>query len=209
MARARTVEAKDQRRQALLQAALDEFYERGFSAARMDDIAARAGLSKGAIYLYFSSKQDLFISLVESFAVPKVELLETSVKSAGGGLSAISSLMRLAPTILRQSPIPKIVKILTSDAQAFPEMVTAYRRRVVERGLAAIVGVLEAARDAGEIDIDDPKHTARLVVAPIIMSALWRVLFEHDPEARVDLEALLSEHERLLRRALAPRPETR
>ena len=69
MQRARSEAAKDTRRQALLTAALDEFFERGFAAARMDDIARRAGFSKGTLYLYFDSKEALFASLIETFAL--------------------------------------------------------------------------------------------------------------------------------------------
>jgi AcrR family transcriptional regulator len=203
MLRARTEEAKDKRRLALMTAALDEFFEKGFSAARMDDIAKRAGLSKGAIYLYFDSKEALFTSLVDAFAIPNIERIEQAAEAAGSAMAAIEAMMRLAPVFIRETPVPKIMKILIADAPAFPEMVTAYRKKVVERVLGAITNALKKAKENGEIDIGDPALTARLVVAPIVMSGIWRILFEHDPKAKVDLEALFALHEQILKRALA------
>lgn len=202
MARARTAEAKDDRRLSLLSAALDEFFERGFAAARMDDIAARAGLSKGSIYLYFNSKEDLFTSLIETFAIPNIERFEATAAQALGGVAAIRAFLGLAPALIRTSPVPKIAKILIADGPAFPHMASAYRKDVVERLLSLLADVLREAKDSGEIDIDDPALTARLVVAPMFFSAMWRVVFEHDEEAVVDLDALFAVYEKMLMRAL-------
>ncbi len=200
--RARTDEAKEARRLAFLTAALDEFFERGFAAARMDDIAARAGFSKGTIYLYFDSKEALFTALVEAYALPNIARFEAAAKNAGGGLSTICAFMKFAPTIIRETPVPKLAKVLIGDAPAFPEMATAYRKQVVDRVLGMVAGSLKQAKDAGEIEIDDPALTARIVVAPIILSAVWRIVFEHDSKARVDLDALFALHEKMLMRAL-------
>ena len=205
MQRARSEAAKDTRRQALLTAALDEFFERGFAAARMDDIARRAGLSKGTLYLYFDSKEALFASLIETFALPNVERLEAAAADARGAADAIRAMMRLAPVLVRESPVPKIVKILISDALACPDLVAAYRKTVIERVLSIIAGLLQKAHDAGEISIRDPHLTARLIVAPVMLSAVWRVVFERDAEAQVDLDALFAAHEEMLMRGLGVR----
>lgn len=198
MQRARTDEAKDERRRVILTAALNEFYERGFAAARMDDIAARANLSKGTLYLYFESKEALFQALVETVAVPNVERVEMLVASAPSARAAITGLFAFAPIVIRETPLPRFMKILISDAPAFPDILTRYRREVIERALGAIAGLLARADEVGEFRIDNPKLTARLVVAPIIMSALWHILFEHEGDARVDLPSLLALHERML-----------
>ncbi len=200
--RARTDEAKEARRLAFLTAALDEFYERGFAAARMDDIAARAGFSKGTIYLYFDSKEALFTALVETFALPNIARLEAAAKGAGGGLATLQTFMKVAPVIIRETPVPKIAKVLIGDAPAFPEMATAYRKQVVDRVLGVVAAALDEARQAGEIDVEDPALTARLVVEPVILSAVWRIVFEHDEDAKVDLGALFALHEDMLMRAL-------
>ncbi len=202
MRRARTEKAKDDRRIALATAALDEFYEKGFAAARMEDIARRAGLSKGAVYLYFDSKEALFEAVVETFAAPNVERLEGVAAMATNVGALIDAVAALAPAIIREGRIPKIAKILIGDAPAFPSLTTMYRKKVVERGLGALTGVLARAKERGEIMIGEPALTARLVAAPMIFSAVWRIVFEHDDDARVDLDALFAEHAALLKRAL-------
>jgi len=203
MQRARTQEAKDERRKALLMAALDEFYERGFTAARMDDIASRARLSKGSVYLYFASKDALFTELVKEYALPNVERIEIITGQAGGAGDAIRILMGFAPVLVRETVVPKIMKILIADAFTFPETVSAYRQNVVDRVLGLITGILRKASDSGEFQIANPELTARLVVAPIIFSAIWRVLFEHDATARIDIKALFALHEKMLLSALS------
>ncbi len=203
--RARTEEAKDQRRQALLAAALDAFFERGFSATRMEDIAARAGVSKGALYLYFVSKEALFAALVDVYAMPNVERVETAAAAAPNAKEAIAAFTLLAPRLVRTTAVPKIMKILIADAPTFPEIVNEYRRKVVERSLSVIEDILARAQATGEFNIENPQLTARLVIAPMILSAIWHVTFErHDPVAKVDLESLFALHGKMLLRALAP-----
>ncbi len=203
MQRARTQEAKEERRNALLTAALDEFYERGFTAARMDDIAQRAGLSKGSIYLYFDSKDALFTALVNEFALPNVERLELITSQAESAADAIHLMMTFAPTLVRETVVPKIIKILIADAPAFPNTVTTYRKNVVERGLGLLTNILRHAADRGEFKIADPNLTARILIAPVILSAIWSVLFEHDKDAVVDVKALFALHEKMILTALS------
>ncbi len=201
MQRARTQKAKDDRRAAVVAAALDEFYEKGFAAARMEDIAGRAGLSKGGLYLYFDSKEALFEAVIESFAMPTVARFEALAETAGGVSALIDALTKLAPAIIREGRIPKIVKVLIGDAPAFPAVATAYRRNVIDRVLAVIIHILRKAKETGEIDIADPALAARLMAAPMLLSAVWRIVFDHDDEARIDLDALFAQHSVMLKRA--------
>lgn len=206
--RARTEKAKDERRQAILDAALDEFFEKGFAAARMDDIALRTGLSKGALYLYFDSKDALFMGLVDAITMPRIEQIEAVAMAAPTATDAIRQMMRYVPSLVRESRAPLIIKVLIGDGGRFPDVARAYRRRVVERVLGVIAAVLERGQAAGEFAIVDPHLTARLVIAPMVLSAVWRILFDvgprADPEAHVDLDALFALHEHMLLRALAP-----
>lgn len=206
MKRARSDDAKDQRRLTLLEAALEEFFQCGFKAARMDDIARRADLSKGTLYLYFDSKDDLFKSIVETFAMPNVERVEAMAASAPAGLEGIRQIAQFAPVLIRHSRIPKLMKILIGDSTAFPETVRSYRTQVLERLLAVLADALARSHAAGELNVPDPALTARLVIAPIAMSGMWHILFGDDPDAAVDLERLFQLHVDMLQRALAPGP---
>jgi len=202
MQRARSDDAKDERRQVLLAAALEVFVEKGFAAARMDDIARAASLSKGTLYLYFTSKEDLFAAVLRDVALPNVEIVEDMMGTAPSVSEALDGLARFAPYMIRETRLPQIMKLLISEAGVFPEIVQAYRRDVLDRLLAGMAALLARARDAGQIDVGDPKLAARLVVAPIAFSGIWHIVFEQNGAEPVDIPALLAMHVDHLKRAL-------
>ena len=202
MIRARSKAAKDQRRQDLLAAALDEFYERGYAAARLDDIARRANTSKGAFYRYFESKSDLFLSLVQVIAVPNVARFEMLAKTSDSIPEFITTVMEQAPAIIRETSLPKIIKVLIADAPAFPDLIATYRESVIERAFDIIADVIERGKERGEIDVSDTDLTATLIVAPIALLAIWRAAFETPDNETIDLDALFALHGQLLIRAL-------
>jgi AcrR family transcriptional regulator len=202
MQRARSDDAKDERRQALLLVALDEFFQKGFAAARMDDIARRANLSKGTLYLYFDSKEALFTALIETLAMPNLGHIEMISASAPSMREALDRLVMFAPVLIRHSNLPRLMKVLIGDSHNFPEIIHTYRTQILERVLGALAQMLEAAKARGEIEIGDPKLMARLVVAPIAFSGIWQAVFAGDEEAEVDLEALFRMHAELLIKAI-------
>ena len=204
MKRARTEQAKDERRQLLLDVALDEFFERGFAAARMDDIANRANLSKGTLYLYFSSKEELFSEIIKAVALPKLAQLEALSVEANSLDDALDAIGAFAPKVVQFSNLPKLAKVLIGECNNFPEIVQAYRENVLDKIFASISAVLRRAQENGEIDIDDPDLLAKLVFAPVMFSGLWHVSFGVQKEAMFDVEALIQMHINILKRALKP-----
>jgi AcrR family transcriptional regulator len=202
MRRARTDSAKDKRRQALLKAALDEFFEKGFAATRMDDIAGRAGLSKGTLYLYFGSKEELFQALMETLAFPNLEILERITGQAETMKEALHGIRQFAPFLISQTDMPRLMKVLIGDSQLFPHMVKAYREELIERVLSMIAALLRRANERGEVKITNPELTARLVMAPFVFSAVWQAVFNQQAEAEVDLDQLFAIHEQMMLKAL-------
>ena len=205
--RARTEEAKEARRLALLDAALDEFFEKGFTAARMDDIAARAGLSKGTLYLYFESKEDLFLSLVDAVAVPNVTQLEQVLSADLPFAEVLTNLMALAPHLIQTTRMPKLMKVVMADAHNFPDMVAAVRAQAPDKILALMSALLTRATERGEIELEDPDLTARLIVAPVVFSSIWKVTMEDGDDTPVDVAALLSLHAQMITAALGATPK--
>ncbi len=203
MQRARSQTDKDARRQLLLIAALDEFYERGFTAARMEDIAARAELSKGTLYLYFKSKDDLFRALIEKHAVPNIETVEMISRTAPSFDAALAAIANFAPRLIRETHLPKLMKVIAGDSQGFPDIIKSYRTDVLDRVLGAIADILRQAHDAGEIEVAQPELAARLVIAPMVMSMLWQAVFAQTDDTPIDLETLFQIHTDHLKRALA------
>lgn len=203
MHRARTQDAKERRRQVLLEAALDEFFERGFAAARMQDVAARAGVSKGTVYLYFDSKTDLFRALVEAFAMPNLDRIDALARSTPTFAELMTRLAAFAPDLVGRSRLPKLMKVLVGDSHAFPDVVSAYRRDIIDRVIAALTAAVERAVASGEIATRDAHLTARLIVAPIAMSGLWQAVFAGSGGPPVDLERLFALHADTLTSALS------
>ncbi len=202
MQRARTIEAKEKRREALLAAALDEFIEKGFAPARMDDIAKRAGLSKGTLYLYFDSKDALFESLVTTHALPNVEKMEQVLAQFDGFRPALDALMTMAPHLIRNTDMPRLMKVLIANSSAFPETVLAYRQQVIDRVLALITKLIERGQASGEVHCEDAGLTARLVIAPIVMSGIWHMVFAQAEGGAFDMDKLFLLHGRYLQAAL-------
>lgn len=198
MRRARTEEAKLERRRRLLKAALDEFFASGFAASRMEDIAHRAGFSKGTIYLYFDSKEALFQALIEELAVPNIAQFEAISRQSNSLDEAMQGIASFAPQVIRQSDMPRLLKVLIGDSHRFPDLIKAYRTSVVERVLSAMTTMLERCAARGEVTIENAGLLARLVVAPILFSAIWQALFAHEDADDVDLEALFTLHARLI-----------
>jgi AcrR family transcriptional regulator len=203
MQRARSETAKDTRRHTLLTAALDEFFVKGFAGARMEDIAARANLSKGTLYLYFDSKESLFTALIDSLAMPNLARIELIASSAVSLREALDQLVLFAPSIVRHSNLPRLLKVLVGDSHNFPNIVRAYRTQILDRVLAALAQMLARAQAAGSIDIEDPPLMARLIVAPIALSGLWHAVFGGDADAAVDLERLFRMHADLVMKAIS------
>ncbi|GAA0342594.1 hypothetical protein GCM10009092_03990 [Bowmanella denitrificans] len=202
MRRANTDAAKDLRRSQFLEAGLQEFFERGFSFAKMENIARSAGVSKGTLYLYFDSKEELFMEIVSTVAIPRVEMLESIMQEVGDFELALDRLVNALPLMIRDSKLPMIAKVLIGDAFAFPEVVRRYRQEVIERALAALTLLVQRGVDAGKLEADNPQNVARLMIAPVIFSAIWTVVFEPADKQKLDLGSLFATHKSMLLKAL-------
>lgn len=188
----------------LLAAALRVFSERGFAASRLEDVAREAGISKAALYLYFESKQAIFEALVRSAVVPNVERLEAMV-AAGQG-SAADMLRHLVHAIARivvDSDLSAFPKLIIAESSNFPDLAKLYRSAVIERVLGLIASIVRRGIAGGEFRPTDPDLAARLVIAPLLLSAIWKTCFARHDRKRFDPAPLLKLHVDTLVRGLA------
>ncbi|HEY6255152.1 MAG TPA: TetR/AcrR family transcriptional regulator [Xanthobacteraceae bacterium] len=191
-----SADRRAERRKAILAAALQEFSARGFAAARLDDVAERAGIAKGTIYLYFNDKETLFQELIRSEMSPVVGTLEFAL---GLDLPARVAAERAIELFLREiydTHRKDIIRLIISEGPRFPHLAEFYYREVVSRGIAAVRGLLTRALERGELRSDAVIRFPQLLVAPGIVAIIWKGLF--DQHAPLDVPAMMRAHLDLL-----------
>lgn len=187
----------------ILEAALAAFAERGFAATRLEDVAERAGVTKGTLYLYFRNKEDLFKAVVRRELVPNIEMAEAMV--AGSRAPNVVLLEQLVGFFSRvmASPLSAIPKLVLTEASNFPDLARFYLEEVVDRGKALFRGVIERGVAAGEFRPVDAESAVVCVLAPLLLAALWRHSFERSSGHSLDIDALCRAQLDLLRCGLA------
>jgi len=196
---------KEARPGEILDAALAEFAARGFAAARMEDIAARAGVTKGTLYLYFDGKEELFKTLVrESIGVAIAGRQADADAFEGPATDLLATVLRFIGHFARKSDRAILPKIVLAEAGNFPELVRFYRTEVVDRGMALLSSIIARGIARGEFRVVDPQHAARLAIAPMLLVVFWRASFAHQDSAPYDMEGLIETHIGVLLKGLAP-----
>jgi AcrR family transcriptional regulator len=172
-----------ERRAAIVADALDEFIARGFTATRLDDIARRAGVAKGTIYLHFKDKESMFEELIRTAIVPLVSRLSAIAPPSGGTVRA--ALEEFARTFQQEVAATRrsdIVRLIVAEGPRFPAIADFYYREVVSRGLAGMRALIELGIARGEIRQKELGRFPQIVVAPAIVAVIWKSLFErHSP----------------------------
>ncbi len=157
----------------ILEAALTVFTEKGFDAARVDDIAAEASLSKGAIYLYFDSKEALLRGLIEREVAPVAQRLK-SLAEAGGDdpKAAMTMIVTIATQQVDDARMFATPKLVLSVAPRFKEIADYYRKRVIDEAIGAISLLHRKGINAGTFRDADSDTAARMVMGPILVYAM-------------------------------------
>lgn len=186
---------KEARPAELLDAALDVFFEKGFAAARLEDIAARAGVSKGTVYLYFDSKDDVFEALVRAIPLPNVEQLRAL--AADATIPADQMLRRVLTFmggVLRDERMMKFPRLVIGEGGRFLKLAETYKREVISRGVAVISSIIERGIEEGRFRQVDPRHAAFGAMSPLLFSAIWRTTFERFDSTPLDTDGFVAQH---------------
>jgi AcrR family transcriptional regulator len=178
-----------ERREAIIEAAMDEFIARGFAATRLDDVAKRAGVAKGTIYLHFKDKESLFQELIRMAIVPLVNRLGAGPPSAGASIRDMiegfaSSFIREVATTRRGD----LVRLIVAEGPRFPDVADFYYREVVSKGLAGMRAAIEIGIARGEIRHKDLAKFPQILVAPALIAVIWQSLFaRHAPLDAIEM----------------------
>ena len=197
---ARHARRKEARPGELLAAALDLFVEKGYAATRVEEVAHRAGVSKGTLFLYFPTKEDLFKAVVrENISGRYAQWNEELERFEGDGASLLRYTLQTWWERVGSTKAGGISKLILAEARNFPELAAFYQQEVIIPGTRLLTRILQRGVDRGEFALHDVDHTVSVVMAPMLFLAIWRNSMDScvasaslDPEGFLDtLEAVL------------------
>jgi AcrR family transcriptional regulator len=186
----------------IVAAATSLFTERGFGATRMDDVAARAGVTKGTVYLYFQDKGQLFEAVVRQKLAPNLERARMMVEAYDGSTPTLIRMLAKLLEGLVESEYSAIAKMIIAESGAFPELPKLYAEVVLERGFNMMASIIQRGIDRGEFRPVDPTTVVPLVVAPFILLAVWKHSLGDHTDVMPPPSRVLDEHVEMLLRAL-------
>jgi AcrR family transcriptional regulator len=198
---------KEARPAELVQAALELFVEHGFAATRLDDVARKAGVSKGTLYLYFDSKDELFKAVVREGLVPALERGEQILEGhRGSAAELLGDLMHGWWELVGNTPYGGIPKLMISECRNFPELAAFYHDEVISRGNRLIAAALERGMRSGEFRPLDLDYATRLVLAPLVLLVVWRHSFDFCGGSKLAPKAYIDAHLELVLNGLRGSP---
>jgi AcrR family transcriptional regulator len=183
------------RREAILAAALDEFSARGFEAARLDDVAKRAGVAKGTIYLYFRDKESLFQELIRAMLMPLIGTIE-ALGAADIPLNILSDqIVEIFVREVYETRRKDVIRLVIAEGRRFPTLAEFYYREVLSRIIAAVRALLRRAAARGEVAAELAEFP-QIIAAPGLIAIIWSGLFERfEP---LDVRKMMQTHVDLL-----------
>jgi AcrR family transcriptional regulator len=176
-------------------AALEVFAEKGFAAAKLDEIARRAGVSKGTLYLYFQDKEQMFRAVVRDAVVPNMEAMTAAIRNVDAPFAqVIRAMLSGFASTAQRLPIGRVAKMVIGESTNFPELARVWHDEVASKALGAIATFVEKAQQRGEARPGDPRLFAVSIMGPLITGVLWQATLLPAGGAPMDLEALAKQH---------------
>ncbi len=193
MAAPRFQRRKEDRPAEITKAALAAFAEKGYAATRVDEVAKRAGISKGLLYLYFKTKEDLFKAVIRSFLSPRIDALISNIEETE--LSAEDFLRGPFLAFARslpKSPAKILVRLMIAEGPKHPDLIAWYWDNVVSRALAALRSLIERGVANGEFRVSALNEFPQLLVTPVLFSVVWLNIFQ--PHSSLDTDRFIEAH---------------
>ena len=186
---------KDARPSDIVAAALTVFGEKGFAGARIEEIARRAGVSKGTVYLYFATKGDIFRAVVHDAITPNIEEVKRTILALDLPFAQIVPLLlpRFAQ-LVTELPVGAVVKMVVGESRNFPELAKVWHDEVIDKALGLIAALIERGQAKGEVRPGDPRTHAFSIMGPMLIGVLWRETYTPAGGAALDLSAIARQH---------------
>lgn len=198
---------KEDRPSEIVAAAIEVFAEQGFGAAKLEEVARRAGIAKGTIFVYFPTKQELFRAVAQSVLISNLEGV------AGAATDLDRPLSELVPALLAQaarageSRVPAVLRLLIAEARTFPDLAQIWHEEVVGKLLATLRLAIERAQKRGEIRAGNARLYAFSIIGPMLAGVIFREVFRGTSAQLPDLKELAAQHAMIILRGLMVSPE--
>jgi AcrR family transcriptional regulator len=179
----------------VLDAALDLFIEKGFAATRVEDIAKRAGISKGAVYLYFPSKEKILEGLVRRAIIPIADhVVGFATSYEGDPRTIITMAMKMLALRLADPRVLAIPKVIIRELMGFPDLAQMYRREVLDKVIPVVIALIRKGVDQGYLRPVDPELTVRSIVGPVMLHLAMNEIFGLAPKDGLAIDRLIDNH---------------
>lgn len=193
MAEPRFQRRKEDRPAEITEAALAAFAEKGYAATRVEEVAKRAGVSKGLLYLYFKTKEDLFKAVIRSIVSPRIDALidkieETDLSAAAFIRGPFLDFAKSIPT----SPVKILVRLMIAEGPRHPDLVKWYWQNVVSRAMQALRSLIEKGVESGEFRRSALNEFPQLLVTPVFFSTIWMIVFKD--QMKLDTDRFIEAH---------------
>jgi len=184
-------------------AALEVFAEKGFAAAKLDEIAKRAGVSKGTLYLYFTDKEQLFRAVVRDAIAPNVAMITSTIASADMPFAEVipAFFAGFAQNIGRLS-VGAVAKMVVGESGNFPELARVWHDEIASKAIGAMAALVAKAQERGEVRTGDPRLYAFTLMGPMVLAALWTATLVPVGGEPIDFERLAAQHAQAVLRGL-------
>jgi AcrR family transcriptional regulator len=188
---------KQARPSEIIGAALAVFVEKGFADAKLDDIAHRAGISKGTLYLYFETKEELFRAVARSAVASHLEAIENTAEAFNGPFAELAPmLLSRAAVMMSGAQLPAMARMVIGESRRFPDLARVWHNDVVAHVIRMVSGIVARGQARGEVMPGDPRLHAFSLVGPLVMAMLFREVFGGVSADPPDLAALADQHAR-------------
>jgi AcrR family transcriptional regulator len=179
---------RQQRLAEILEAGFEEFAQRGYAATRLEDVGERVSLTRGAIYLYFKDKEELFKAVVRSVIQPALQQVRSVTASFDGPSEELLRLLlkTFYREIARDRQRSRLLRVLVAEGPNFPELTEFYYTEVIQHGIGCFKSAIQRGIDRGEFRPSPVRDYPQVVMGPAIAAVIWSLLFGKSHPLDVD-----------------------
>jgi AcrR family transcriptional regulator len=192
---------KEARPAEIVAAAVEVFAEKGFGAAKLEEVARRAGVAKGTVFVYFPTKHDLFGAVARTAVSTNFDRI---ADAANGPLAEFVTALLTQAALVGASPVAGMVRLLVAEARSFPDIAQVWHDEVVGKMLGLLTTAVENAQARGEVRAGNARLYAFSILGPMLAGVIFREVFREAGAELPDLQALARQHALAILRGLAP-----